>query len=437
MAEAAKPPPDNRAPPVPAYCENMAALSCRPGTYSDGTGTAIGFTEKLGTIRKDVRTKIREYLSLNLETDPELKKWSNGLTLPECKQSEKSKCRDKMIEEALVQICTQLFPSGSMLVSEEEFKKAHRRIEKRIPSSSITKAKAIVEPLLGPKEMPQSQVQMVKDIKKEFESLLAKIPMKEDTRVSLIRKINEIEPNNDCSPYYTLLDERLKPNALYNWKTNKLSLCKGNSLFSSSAFTLINSIAHEIAHSIDPCFINADYPSRNSFLMPVNVTALKYSDPLNSETSLAENPFSEIIKCLRTEESVSARKSKSAKATGKNYFAFCHYPRDVTDQIQEAFADYTASEIVASYFAPKAITEKEFRNGISNLYRSPQACNKNYSDDHPSTPDRINRIYMAHPVIRERMGCPPHTINARYCGNEDWPKESSQTKPTSKGDGKL
>jgi hypothetical protein len=105
---------------------------------------------------------------------------------------------------------------------------------------------------------------------------------------------------------------------------------------------------------------------------------------------------------------------------GPQLEAFC-----TNDQIGESFSDWAAAEVLPRYLKAKHpdLTRDQFRYGYSNVFRgmcsnvTPPPAGGFGMDPHPETKDRVNRIILASPLVREQMGCSNDPVPApRYCG---------------------
>lgn len=203
-------------------------------------------------------------------------------------------------------------------------------------------------------------------------------------------------------------------NAFYNYTRNSVRYCGGLNLAGLSDYQLMYVMAHEIAHSIDPCRV-ADMTETSSF---------SYS---SLTPDLEEFPF-KVLWCLRSEKSVYAfEPSTKVEDRGHNEAdlqpwqlallgrspeakPFC----DKRDQINESFSDWMAAEVLARFMESRTETSrKQHIDGVAGIFRS--SCNqvhqlgvsgfdRGYSE-HPSTIDRLTKITLAHPKVRELLGC--------------------------------
>ena len=137
-----------------------------------------------------------------------------------------------------------------------------------------------------------------------------------------------------------------------------------------SRFNLAFTLAHELAHSIDPCELRS----------------------LGMETKF----YTPVVGCLAAVESIESACNSSGV-------------------LAESFADWVATHIVAEILeemAPK-YTPTQVRSALYNSVRD--LCQEDeelltgpqvgLSASHPSNANRVNHIFAAHPGIRRLLGC--------------------------------
>lgn len=86
------------------------------------------------------------------------------------------------------------------------------------------------------------------------------------------------------------------------------------------------------------------------------------------------------------------------------------------DQIGESVADWFGDDILVDYISSNYpnLTQTQWQHGVSNVFR--QVCDPGSTkdtmafDEHPDTKDRINRLLLVNPQVRQKLGCQkPHT----------------------------
>ncbi len=300
------------------------------------------------------------------------------------------------------------------------------------------------------------------------------------------------------------------PNAFYSAKTHSFTICP--QMLNFPKIALMETIAHEIAHSYDSCnFSGKMYQKKGPLIIeeapfeveiktePINgnyrntfdddPTDLKLKDKIQEKIKYADHPFAKTLSCLQDPASVGAKAidpadiTKKAKASlealiklGQNtpenskaryvnylitnqkdyfdYFQGCNNIESssvLRSQLQEAFADKMATEIVARKLqsaskvdAEKSMLEislgynnicsnegqsnakiREFaaKNGCKNFYENKTNEEKILNgisisdpefDPHPNSALRIERNLMSHPIIRKALNCPIEK-GLKYC----------------------
>jgi hypothetical protein len=272
------------------------------------------------------------------------------------------------------------------------------------------------------------------------------------------------EPSNS---FHSLL----VPNAFFLPAANTFRFCNGFLLQNKSLFSMVNTIAHELAHSIDPCNI-AYGPSSYAF-------KYKHLGKSSADLEAAEDeyPLGGLIKCLRGSDSLTALRyapplpgngGKTGPAlpgsspgpgpggsfpggpfpgtypggsppkgdttrgwmSGVGDYGPRRYdPRTDTspfcenDQIAEAVADWASAQVLPEFIESKYkdITPDQARLGYSNVFRG--MCDYRFPDGIPGGFDyhspmkvRINKGLLTTPKVRKQMGCPPELAeHTKYC----------------------
>jgi hypothetical protein len=178
---------------------------------------------------------------------------------------------------------------------------------------------------------------------------------------------------------------------------NKISIGIGHAALKGNH---LSSIGHELGHRIDPCYESHHRMFAKGESSPaVPLSGSKY-------------PFKEVVKCLRSSESVAALPVGTTSTD-----ALCV---PFQDKINEAFCDWVGVETLIkgvvenpklSTSEKKAIIEEELVFGAT---RDDKFFYGTDRDVHSSFEDRINKIYFAHPKIRDLFGCLPKK-DLKYC----------------------
>lgn len=165
--------------------------------------------------------------------------------------------------------------------------------------------------------------------------------------------------------------------------------------------TLFAVFAHELAHAFDPCRWIAFFPG-------------------------AENPFAKVQACLRNDASVGAKKRDDSQldATvareklGADFAAMMRanptctkreYPPEgvQADQLPESFADWFSAEVTA-------MSKYAGARGLRADLCAPRDLRAGSS--YPANPARLERIYLAHPVLRKKQGL-GDSSSVAYCAS--------------------
>jgi hypothetical protein len=243
------------------------------------------------------------------------------------------------------------------------------------------------------KAAPQYQRDYIKKtlfpkIKDSMKNVLQSLPEGPD-KERILAKIDQVEVEaEDCDIGI------LVPNAYYD--QSRVKYCYSLMYANSNLYTEIFTLAHELAHSIDPC----------------------------TEPSMT-GAFGLLTACLRKRSSVEARVDGYAVTS-----VTCQNKGGQVDQIQEAFADWFAAEVLSDVSGKLTLAMKRsdgtvFGNGISNVFR-PLCNGRTDFTTHPHDEDRIGLI-VTQPNIRKRMGC-AEVSPKTYCtfiSPQENPKEAT------------
>ncbi len=152
-------------------------------------------------------------------------------------------------------------------------------------------------------------------------------------------------------------------------------------MIAKSWFNLINTLGHELAHSIDPCEMRADHHSYPA--------------------------YDRLIACFLRNGLIATRKNRSE--CGEN------------DQLSETFADWVAIQIIAdalNHFATEFHGPQiahAARNSVRDLCDQDVPLSESELEFHPSPEIRIEKIFGRNPAIRQFLGCEPVTDGNSYC----------------------
>lgn len=418
-------------------CESLSNLACAPGKYKDGTGQVPSESE-IERNRAEQEKKARLFFEAEFkkvlqnpdnEFFKESAKQSFSLTdSPQCnsKNAEDVKdCNDNLIEgltnlAAKVSFNSRLERLGDL---EAVTDLSQNHIFADIIERSRLKAKSDLnsDPLLA-KIKNQTMPQM----KNLFIKKINSFPLTTEQKKLMASKIKSLSfAGDDCSAFGNNINAMFVPNAFYQPLSHTVRYCTGMAIRSSSDFTLGMIIAHEIAHSIDPCVLPMGLPARNQFGKNQNDEASKTVLDLDQQT-----PLKNLIFCLRNERSIGAKNITPEKpltppasegnpsAAGKSEKP----PKSLcADQIGESFCDWMAAELISEFIKNNhKLTTAQYINGYGNAFRplcsSPNTENSDQEPRrHPHTTDRIDKILLVNPSVRKDMGCPEEHSKNIYC----------------------
>lgn len=132
----------------------------------------------------------------------------------------------------------------------------------------------------------------------------------------------------------------------------------------------------------------------------------------------AENDFvfSNLVKCLRSSESVGAdRQIEQGQEQNYNY---CNN----SDQICEAVSDWFSSEVITKVISKNHphLTTEQWRNGFANTFKAKcdQPALNGEFDPHPHVKQRFNGMMLSNESVREKMGCGKIKAPKKQCSND-------------------
>ncbi len=209
-------------------------------------------------------------------------------------------------------------------------------------------------------------------------------PLEKKLLKQRVRK-TPLEPPPPADVYADEPELLTKNDVFYERLTDgKTRLRIGGAYFftSKSWFNLVFTMAHELAHAIDPCELR------------------------NLQVSLPA--YDRLKACFMKSGLIAARNDRSE--CGRN------------DQLSETFADWVAGQITAEALKSFAL---EFRgqalldaatNATRDLCEQDDGATESDTEFHPAPEIRIDRIFGRNPTVRKILGCkPPEPGSAEYC----------------------
>jgi hypothetical protein len=422
-------------------CDSMSTLACKPGTFDDGTGKVLSnedYQAKVDPMKVKVKGFYRESILKMLKNDDpkyalvrELSmKATNQIGTPECSSSKKSE-----IQQCYERIASDLagrqtnsefggggngggsFGSGGLGGTTLDFETYNVLSKNQVFKDSIQSAHLkSLEVVTDQKLTKKVENEVFPRVKKIMIEKVKANVADEKVRNAIIRKIENISyQGSDCSSLSKSSESTVNglmiENAFYSPNSQTFRFCNGFLLHNSSEFAMAMIIAHELSHSIDPCWIDK----------PEGAAPITYSESKTLKEYESEFPFKNILSCLRSKESIGSKTNPKfgAKTNEQQYGnPFCR-----NDQIGESFSDWMGSEILPEYISKhhSKLSQNQKVVGYSNVFRN--FCGDfDWSDFevHPDITKRIDRIIMANHDVRKQVGCgdPKNDVHQCKTGEE-------------------
>ncbi len=417
---------------APPICSNLSAVTCTEGVRNDGTGSTSVSDSSAFAARELERMKptIQQTFQQLIGTP------AGRALIPQIKLA----CRIKRPSEAQMVSClSKLYltaegdPALGSLYEKEDLRIQFKAEEAlRLVQTKTFKDAATTITLKTVGSIPKGLAAKVENeifptVQTLLRQRIRELPVDQQTKADLDRRVatikfGAIECGKTSVDYSSQLMQALYPNASYTESSGtnaqSISICPAYLRYSTSEFDLASMIAHELAHSIDPCKLGGD------------VNGGEFRAMSESETDkVLENRYlrKDFISCLRSPTSINAKSDRPpAPPPGSDVMVanglnrFCQ-----DDQINESVADWFAAETLANYIpyrnskTGKSLSQAQIQSGMANVLRSFCSADFNHDspkdDPHAPTTRRIDSIYLAQPKLREMMGCPRDLPGKRYC----------------------
>lgn len=290
-------------------------------------------------------------------------------------------------------------------------------------------------------ELQGKQARIVSGVRGQLNQWISKQNLTAEQREAMLTRIRELDVRVDLSA-------QSRGEASYSRDENSLVVTR-TSLGGPSEFLLVKTLAHEMAHAIDPCNLQRGlgYPARppgkkqetDAGAAAPRIPRFPAISNLPEETRSYELgafrhlPFQNINACLARENNLGLPELNSTLSRlrqrwqlpegvmpGDGYldsqYPLCLYTRHL-----ESFCDYLASEVLSGYLQQNQsrLSPGQVRNGLFNIAAAScdgddpaRVQNPNVSS-HPTANERVNRIFLAHPELRRRSAC---SNSQEYCG---------------------
>lgn len=170
-------------------------------------------------------------------------------------------------------------------------------------------------------------------------------------------------------------------------------------------------LAHELAHSIDPCNLAKGAGDILHNLPPV----MKYERFKPDSFDLSTHPYGDVLKCLREPDSGGAKVIPSQNKPDNPDPAFenlCAH-----DQINETFCDWMGTEVAAPMVSGLLQRESLAESNREQMGVLAFSCGETDDDDDVHLPPavRFDRIYLMHPTVRKSLNCSAPPKGQKYC----------------------
>lgn len=459
----------------PVLCEDLYSYSCSPGEVNDGTGKAknqdVLDQMQLPRIAKMGERAVSAFEERLKGAEAAYFRRTvlaaTGLSAhPSCRngaQSPSDACMKLMAEGSKELLLRQFVGMPNPLASAYSAGKlSNRALLLDSPAFQEVREQLIKEELNNPEVKLADERIRTRSFAQLKASVIEKleraVPDKK-VRERMIEKIRAIQFGGfDCRSDSSgpmgaaSIPSLFMSNAFYHPTQNKIKLCAGM-MENTSDFALAQVIVHEFSHAVDPCNIT----------LPEDSQSFKYKGMGPAETDL-EYPIPGLLSCLRDPRSVGAQSLAALRSGASsqtddqdedrppeerfgqgglggglglpgaqvtpptNLAPYCQ-----GDQVNEAFCDWLAAEVVPDYIAKNypRLSKEQYRNGYSNIWRG--SCGEEDSgagqnpyqmmtSTHPKTRDRANKILLTHPGVRKQMGCQKLTDSSRISCSLDDPQ---------------
>jgi len=386
-------------------CNNFEEEICKDGSFNDGSGTV--------TLPSNSKDKITDFIlqnqaALEKELQDDMKD-TNSHLFKAASKIFKTQNPSQLIKKTIEWFgITQKNKTDVFVSMAEKEGYSPDDLFDLYTNSDLTEAFVDLQEKAQKKAEKSPNLETAKNkvfprIKKAFLKRIDNLQLPEKNREEFRKAIKKIEFGGaDCG---FGLAATYEPSAYISHNTDKFNVCGGlldDSLFSE--YTLAFTLAHELAHGIDPCNyaeqMSEDRPNKN----------IAY-------------PLPDIITCLSDEKSMGLKVNDKGDAS---------IPEDTDDcnmtRLGESTADVFAADVLADYLevyetdltpAQKSVavqnagrifcTDRNYKASDRDLPRDP-------NKPHPTDDVRLNRIIAQQPQLRAILGCAKKEEH-RYCGS--------------------
>ena len=292
---------------------------------------------------------------------------------------------------------------------------------------------------------------------------------------NLITRIQTVTPEFPAFKENNVLRESLGcelPNAKYQFESHSIRIC--SQLLNFPEATIIQIMAHELSHAIDPCTLSFAFSKHNNksyYQVDVPEFLGGFEDePISKSSQIKEisyklNPFNQALSCLQKSDSfnvaVQSKDSilkflKDKELDGENIefllgavsehyeeIKYCNYFDEKNNKMSEVFADWLSAKALelrlqkitdpreARVFAYESqllllslgsaklqesslnfanTLDKSFVENCSPLQDHIELIKTDGDSTHPKLKDRFNRLFLANESIQKALFCKPQTF---------------------------
>lgn len=204
--------------------------------------------------------------------------------------------------------------------------------------------------------------------------------------------------------------------AFYQPEINNLTICPRLLLSATTDTQLTFVLGHELAHSIDPCFIGVPvgYATNNQQTPVIDYSP---SQTMNYSERLKQFPYASVIQCLRDKKSAFSKTAvfKPANPAG-SYLSFFEQAC-AKDQIGESFSDWMAIESAAPLLeqSQKEKSPDELQKEYAAVFSTKCKDIQPGFDPHPNVERRTNGVLGINPFVRRILKCESPDTKNIYC----------------------
>lgn len=412
-------------------CKDLFKRACAPGSRQDGTGRVLSATEMRdkvvaieGKFSGDVKKDVKKFIQ-----DPSRKDLINrilsaaNVDLDTC-ESEPKVCQDSAENWLYEYTRDQLFGGHDIsdrpasrkpvpliaLDMDDDFQKLTDNYKSKIQDELTDKK---LQKKVGEDIFPKLKQLMIERLEK------ADLP--KGVRSRMITRVKALKySNKNC--HQEMTSWHLLPNAFQ--MKNEVRLCTSVLAMNTSEFAIASLLGHELAHVIDPCNMVDPHGGILNDITPASYLEVDNIFPLKG-----------VLSCLRKDSSIWARtmdqledpneadqvrgsaEGNDPDNTGKDRPP--NFSQDACregDQISEALCDYLSAEILTKYISQNhQLTTQQYRDGFANAGATGCVGDIKGSPKYASFERRVNGILLAHPEVREKMGCKQEHSKYKYC----------------------